>query len=92
MKELGQEVLTIRVPKDIFISLNESKKEFVTQMKLSFAIKLYEIGRLSLGKASELAEMSKWQFIDKLGELKVPLINYSEEELEEELEHLRKIK
>ena len=64
MKELGQEVLTIRVPKDIFISLNESKKEFVTQMKLSFAIKLYEIGKISSNLASKILNLKRVDFLE----------------------------
>ncbi len=49
------------------------------------AIKLYETGRLSLGKAAELAGYSKRAFIEILGHHEVPVFNYSPEDLRKEL-------
>jgi len=49
------------------------------------AIKFYETGRLSLGKAAELAGYSIRAFIEILGHHKVPVIDYSPEDLREEL-------
>lgn len=50
------------------------------------AIKLYETGRLSLGKAAEVAGYSKRAFIEVLGHHQVPIFNYSAEELRKELD------
>lgn len=49
------------------------------------AIKLYEVGKLSLGQAAKLAEFSKRAFIEMLGHYKVSVFNYSPEELRSEL-------
>ena len=62
------------------LPLNLSKDE----AKLLLAVKLYEEGKISLGKASKLAGFSKRAFIDVLGRYKIPVINYSAEELREE--------
>ena len=67
--------LTIDVP------ANLTKEETQTLL----AIKLYETERLSLGQAAELSGYSKRAFIEILGHHKIPVFNYSPEELREEL-------
>lgn len=49
------------------------------------AVKLYETERVSLGQAAKLAGYSKRAFIEILGKYKVPVINYSPDDLHEEL-------
>ena len=67
--------LTIDVP------ANLTKEETPTLL----AIKLYETERLSLGQAAELSGYSKRAFIEILGHHKIPVLNYSPEDLREEL-------
>ncbi len=55
------------------------------EAKLFLSIKLYEVGKITLGQASRLAGFSKQAFIDILGNYRIPVINYSPEELREEL-------
>jgi len=55
------------------------------ETNLAIAIYLYLTKRISLGKAAELAGMSKWDFIEFLSELGVPVVNYPPEELEDEM-------
>lgn len=50
------------------------------------AIKLYETGRLSIGKAAELANYSKRAFIEVLGHHEVPIFDYPPEDLRKELD------
>jgi predicted HTH domain antitoxin len=56
------------------------------EAKLLLAIKLYELGRLSLGQSAKLAGYSKLAFIELLGKCGVPVVAYSPEELREEVE------
>jgi predicted HTH domain antitoxin len=56
------------------------------EARLLLAIKLYELGRLSLGQAAKLAGYSKRAFIKLLGKCSVPVVAYSPEELREEVE------
>lgn len=56
------------------------------EARLFLAIKLYELGRLSLGQAAKLAGYSKRAFMELLGKYGVPVISYSPEELREEVE------
>jgi predicted HTH domain antitoxin len=54
------------------------------EAKLLLAVKLYEVGKVSLGQAAKLAGFSKRAFMEVLGRYQVPLFNYSAEELREE--------
>ena len=60
--------LTINIPD----SLNLNEKETMRFL----AAKMYEIGRLSLGQAAELAGLSKIAFSEILADYNVSLINY----------------
>ena len=55
------------------------------EAKILLAVKLYELGKASLGQAAKLAGFSKRAFIEILGRYQVPVFNYSAEELRQEL-------
>lgn len=54
------------------------------EVKLLLAIKLFEVGKVSLGQAAKLAGFTKRAFIDVLGHYGVPVINYPPEDLDRE--------
>lgn len=56
------------------------------EAKLLLAIKLYEVGKVSLGQAAKLAGFSKRAFIDVLGQSHIPLFDYDPDELEQEVD------
>lgn len=55
------------------------------EAKTFLAIKLYEVGKVSLGQAAKIAGHSKRAFIEVLGHYQVPIFNYSPEELQQEI-------
>lgn len=55
------------------------------EAKTFLAIKLYEVGKVSLGQAAKIAGHSKRAFIEILGHYQVPIFNYSPEELQQEV-------
>lgn len=57
------------------------------ELKLEIAVLLYAKGKLSMGKASRIANMNRILFQKELGKRKVPM-NYDEVELERDLETL----
>ena len=59
----------------------------VEEARLLLMVKLFETGKLSVGQAAELAGYSKSTFIELLGKLGVPIIDYPPEELEQELNY-----
>ena len=76
--------LTLRIPKEVEIALKipEKEKEFFLLKEL--ASTLYQRGVLSFGKARELADMTKWEFYEELGERGIPR-HYTVENFEEDL-------
>ena len=65
--------LTINLPD----SVDLTQKELLTAL----ASQLYEMGKLSLGQASDLAGYSKRTFMELLGNYGVSVFNYSPDEL-----------
>ncbi len=53
--------------------------------RLMMALKFFELGRLSLGQAAELAGYTKRAFVDVLGHYAIPVVNYAVDELADEL-------
>jgi predicted HTH domain antitoxin len=58
--------LQINIDDNFLLSLKEKKDEFIKQMVFHHALMLYRKGKLSLGKAAELAGYDKISFIQKL--------------------------
>jgi predicted HTH domain antitoxin len=56
------------------------------EARLFLAAKLYEVGKLSLGKAAELSGHSKGTFIELISKMDIAVINYPADDLERELE------
>lgn len=80
--------LQLTVPNEILYTLNETKNAFAEKIKLYAAMELYRMGKLSMGKASELAEMDKIDFMFELGKHEIPAINYDVDDFEEEVKRV----
>ncbi len=81
-------VLNLTVPEEILYTLNESKTDFIKKMKFYTAIELYKMQKLSMGKAAELADMNKVDFMFELGKYDIPSINYDEDDFKDEVERI----
>ena len=80
-----------RVPEDVYLVLLShglSQEALAAEARELLGMKLYATKVLSLGKAARLAGLSRWDFIDLLGENDIPVIDYSDEELDLEFESL----
>ena len=81
------QTLSIPYSDDLLIATGKSKEAFEQEMKLLLAIKLFEMRRLSLGKAAEFCGRKKLEFMDELGRMGIPVINLDDDQIREELEH-----
>lgn len=77
---------TITFPEEIPYSLKESKEGLMKLLLLYAAMKLFEEGKLSLGKAARLAGYNHIAFLDILSQHPVSVLNYTEEALNEEIQ------
>ena len=84
--------ISIECPNDILHALEETPEEFAREARMLLGAKLYEIGRLSSGRAAELAGMERVQFFEALKSYKVPVINLSPDELERDFESARDLR
>lgn len=71
--------------------LKLSDRESAQELRFLAAAKLYELGRLSSGKAARFAEMSRGAFLRELERVGVPAINLRDEELEAEIRAAREL-
>ena len=60
------------------------------ELRIEFAAHLYSLGKLSLGKAAEVASIGYAAFLRELGERDIP-INYDAEELEQDIATLKRL-
>ncbi len=63
--------IVINVPESVLQAENTDADTFARELCLLAAVKLYELGRLSSGRAAELAGMSRVEFLINLGRYKV---------------------
>jgi predicted HTH domain antitoxin len=71
--------------------LKMSDTTFVDELRFMAAAKLYELGRLSSGKAARLSGMDRVVFLYRLAEIGVPAINLRDEEIEAEIQAAREL-
>src|SRR5215213_715122 len=73
MKEdlMASRQLLINVPEAVLLAQKTDEASFAQELRMLAAVKLYELGRLSSGRAAELAGMSRVEFLLSLGRYKV---------------------
>ncbi len=78
--------ILLELPGDVLDATRLSAEE----LKVELAISLFERGKLSLGKAAEVAGFGTVRFLHKLGERGIP-VHYGIAEYEADLETLRQL-
>ena len=63
--------ISIEIPESILLAEKMDEVSFARELRILAAVKLYEMGRLSSGRAAELAGMSRVEFLMSLGRYKV---------------------
>ncbi len=79
--------MTLEIPGELVEALRVPPEEHQARLRQELAVRLYQKGLLSFGKARELAGMNKWEFHLLLGDEGI-VRRYDMEELEEDLKTL----
>lgn len=85
--EEGKLALITKRGRPVFLAVPFSEELLIFGLRSALAVTLYKEGTLSLGKAAKLADQSLEAFIEKLGKLNIPVVDYSDEEIEKELKY-----
>lgn len=84
MESIEREI-KIKVPEDVFLSVNFNEAQLALEMRETLAFKLFSKGQLSSGKASKLAGISRVQFLLKACQNDIEWLTFDENELRREL-------
>ena len=82
--------LILEIPEDLAEALRVPPEERLSRVRQELAVRLYQKGLLSFGKARELAQMNKWAFHELLG-VEGVVHSYDLEELEADLATLESL-
>ncbi|MEM9088070.1 MAG: UPF0175 family protein [Cyanobacteria bacterium P01_F01_bin.53] len=77
--------VTIEIPEEVLISLKETPETLSRELSMLAAVKLFELGKLSSGRAAQLAQLSRVEFLNLIGRYQVSPFTLSPEELEQDV-------
>lgn len=63
--------VTVSVPEKVILAEKTDEASFARELLMLAAVKLFELGHLSSGRAAELAGISRVEFLLNLGRYKV---------------------
>ena len=63
--------VTLDIPEKVLLAEKTDEQSFARELRVLAAVKLYELGRLSSGRAAELANMPRVEFLTSLSRYKV---------------------
>lgn len=86
---MSNQTISIDFPKDILLALNESEGDLKKRIKITLAIQLYKLQKLTIGKASQLSGMSRLEFEKELFNNNVSISTLNEEDVLEDIEKLK---
>jgi len=86
------ERIEIDLPEDIIFAMRglEKPEEIKKKLKIALAILLFQERSISLGKATELAEMTRVKFMEVLKEHGIPAYEYAEKDFEKDKQTIAK--
>jgi predicted HTH domain antitoxin len=73
------------IPEETLISLKTDAEAFARDLKLLAAVKLFELGKLSSGRAAQLAGMPRVEFLLALRHYQVSPFQMTAEELAQDV-------
>jgi|LGVE01.1.fsa_nt_gb predicted HTH domain antitoxin len=84
------ETIAVTIPKELIHIFKIREKDLSKAVRESLAIELYREGKISMGKAAEIAKLSRWEMFELLGRKEIPL-QYYPEDFKQDIETLEKM-
>ena len=82
---MAMSAVRIEIPEETLISLKTDVESFAHDLKLLAAVKLFELGKLSSGRAAQLAGMTRVEFLLALRRFRVSPFQTTPEELSQDV-------
>lgn len=76
---------SLELPKGLEQSVRLTRSELVQEIRLMAALKMFELGKLSSGKAADLADLSRIEFLETCSRYRISPFNYPDDAVEAEL-------
>lgn len=86
---MSVQTISIDFPHDILLALNESEKDLKRRIKVTLAIQLYALQKLTIGKAAQLSGLSRLEFEKELSENQMSISNLTEQDILNDTEKLK---
>ncbi len=86
---MNTQTISIDFPSDIFLALNETESEIKQRIKISLAVRLYKLEKLTIGKAAQVSGLSRLQFESLLSENEIPISNLNIDDVIADKEKLK---
>lgn len=80
--------ISIELDRSVLSALRQDPSNFAREMRMAAAAKWYEIGRVSQGKAAEIAGVSRAEFLTALANYGVSPWQYDADEVVQETGHV----
>ncbi len=76
--------LTITYDEGLLLLTGQQHQEFEQEARFLLALKLFELRRISVGKAAELSGLSKPNFMLKVSQMGIPVVDLDDDQLDAE--------
>ena len=86
---MNTQTISIDFPSDIFLALNETESEIKQRIKISLAIRLYKLQKLTIGKAAQVAGLSRLEFETALSENEISISNLTIDDVINDIKKLK---
>lgn len=86
---MSHQTITLEFPNDILLAINESESDLKKRIKLTLAIQLYELQKLTIGKAAQLSGLSRLEFETTLSQKGISISNLHESDVLKDIDKLK---
>ena len=87
---MNTQSISVDFPADILLTLNETENELRQRIRLALAVQLYKAQKLTVGKAAQIAGLSRLQFETVLSESEIPISNLTADEVMDDIAKLKR--
>ena len=76
--------ISINLPENIVLATGQPPEEFIKEAKFLLALKLFEMGRISSGRAAEMCDMPRLDFLLSVSRMGITVADLDESEMDRE--------